>query len=126
MIKKSSKTIDDYIKQFPKNIQIILKKIRETIRKAAPGVEETTSYQMPAFKLNGKYLVYFGAWKNHIGFYAMPSGNEAFKHEIAKYQNAKGSVQFPLDEPIPYGLISRVVKFRVKENQEKAVQKNRK
>jgi len=111
------KTINAYIKTFPKDVQAVLEKIRETIQKAAPKSEETISYQMPAFKLNGKVLVYFAAWKNHIGFYATPSGNAAFKKELSKYEGAKGSVKFPLDEPIPYALIKKIVLFRMKEIQ---------
>jgi uncharacterized protein YdhG (YjbR/CyaY superfamily) len=113
---KQFKTIEEYIKTFPKDVQSILEKIRETIREAAPGAVETISYQMPAFKLNGRNLVYFAAWKNHIGFYPAPSGMEAFDKELSRYQRAKGSVQFPLEKPIPFDLISRIVKYRVKEN----------
>lgn len=112
------KTIDEYIATFPKEVQVILKTIRQTIQKAAPEAEETISYQMPTFKLNGKYLVYFGAWKNHIGFYALPSGTQAFEKQLSMYKRAKGSIQFPLDEPMPLGLISDIVKFRVKETQQ--------
>jgi uncharacterized protein YdhG (YjbR/CyaY superfamily) len=112
------KTIDEYIKSFPDDIQIILKKIRETIRKAAPEATETISYQMPAFKLNGN-LVWFAAFKNHIGFYPIPSGIEAFKEEVSPYATGKGTLQFPLDKPIPYDLIEKIVTFRAKENLEK-------
>src|ERR1700704_6046319 len=96
--KKQFRTIDEYIETFPKDVQPILEKIRQTIRKAAPEAVETISYQMPTFKLNGKNLVYFAAWKNHIGFYAMPSGTEAFKKELSPYQGAKGSVRFPIEK----------------------------
>lgn len=113
--KNSVGSIDDYIHSFPENVQGILEKVRQTIQEAAPDAAETISYQMPTFKLKGKTLVYFAAWKNHIGFYAMPSGNEAFKKELSTYQGAKGSVRFPLDKPIPYDLITRMVEFRVKE-----------
>jgi uncharacterized protein YdhG (YjbR/CyaY superfamily) len=112
------KNIDSYIKTFPKDVQIILQKIRQTIQKAAPEATEAISYQMPTFKLNGN-LVHFGAWKNHIGFYATPSGNQAFKKQIARYKGAKGSIQFPLDEPMPYDLIRKMVTYRVKENKAK-------
>ena len=112
-------TMAAYIASFPKDVQTILEKIRQTIRKAVPGATETISYQIPTFKLNGGNLVHFAAWKEHIGFYAMPSGNVAFKKELAQYKVAKGSIQFPLDEPIPYDLVTKIVKFRVKETQMK-------
>ena len=120
----SPTTIDEYIATFPKDVQTILQKIRATIRKAAPQAEEAISYQMPTFKLNGN-LVHFAAFKSHIGFYPVPSGIEKFKKELSAYKGAKGSVQFPLDQPIPYGLIGRIVKFRVKENLEKAKAKGK-
>ena len=112
-------TMAAYIASFPKDVQTILEKIRQTIRKAVPGATETLSYQIPTFKLNGGNLVHFAAWKEHIGFYAMPSGNVAFKKELAQYKVAKGSIQFPLDEPIPYDLVTKIVKFRVKETRMK-------
>jgi uncharacterized protein YdhG (YjbR/CyaY superfamily) len=112
-------TVSGYIKTFPKDIQVVLEKIRQTIKKAAPEAEEAISYQMPAFKLNGKNLVYFAAWQKHIGFYATPSGNAAFKKELSVYKGAKGSVQFPLDKPIPYDLIKKIVVFRMKELKKK-------
>ncbi len=108
-------TIDEYIATFPADIQSILQKIRATIRKSAPQAEETINYQMPTFKLHGN-LVHFAAFKNHIGFYPTPSGIEKFKKDIEKYEWAKGSVQFPLDKPMPYGLIGKITKFRVQEN----------
>jgi uncharacterized protein YdhG (YjbR/CyaY superfamily) len=114
-MKTQYKTIDAYIKAFPENIQIILEKMRQTIRKAAPEAIEAISYQMPAFKLNGN-LVYFAAFKNHIGFYPTPSGIESFAEELSPYAKGKGSVQFPLDKPIPYDLVEKIVLFRVKEN----------
>ncbi len=117
--------IDEYIAAFPANVQEILQKIRATIRIAAPQAEETISYQMPTFKLNGN-LVYFAAFKNHIGFYPIPTGIEKFKKELSVYKQGKGSVQFPLDKPIPYDLIGRIVKFRVKENLERAKSKGKK
>ena len=110
------KTIDEYIGAFPVNVQILLEKMRETIRKAAPEAIESISYQMPTFKLNGKNLVHFAAFKNLIGFYPIPSGIEAFKKELSPYQQGKGSVQFPIDKLIPYDLVERIVKYRVKEN----------
>ena len=109
------RTIDEYINTFPEDVRAILEKIRETIRKAAPGAEEAISYQMPTFKLNGN-LVHFAAYKNHIGFYPVPSGIEAFKAELVPYIAGKGTLRFPLDKPIPYDLIEKVVMFRVKEN----------
>ena len=110
--------MDEYISTFPKNVRDILEKIRQTIKKSAPETEETISYQMPTFKLNGKNLVYFAAFKNHIGFYPIPSGIEAFKKELSPYKQGKGSVQFPIEKPIPYDLVKKIVIFRVKENLE--------
>ena len=115
----SVKKIDDYIATFPKDTQTVLKKLRATIRKAAPKAEETINYQIPTFTLQGN-LVHFAAFKNHIGFYPTPSGIEKFKEELSAYEGAKGSVKFPLDKPMPYALITKIVKFRVKENLERA------
>jgi uncharacterized protein YdhG (YjbR/CyaY superfamily) len=113
-------TIDEYIAGFPKEVQKVLVKVRMTIRKAAPRAEETIKYKMPTFTLNGN-LVYFAAFKKHIGLYSMPrTGIEKFKKELSRYQGEKGSVKFPLDEPIPFDLIGKIVKRRVKENLEKA------
>lgn len=109
------KTIDDYIKKFPEDIQTILKKVRQTIRQTAPEATETISYQMPTFKLNGN-LVHFAVWKNHLGFYPAPSGIKAFTKELQAYKNSKGAIQFPLDQSIPYSLIKKITAFRVKEN----------
>ena len=120
--RKAPKTIDEYIAGFPKDVQEILEKIRQTVHEAAPDAEETISYQMPSFKLKGN-LVYFAAFKKHIGFYPIPSGIEKFKTELSVYEQGKGSVQFPLNKPIPYDLISRIVKFRVEENLKKAAEK---
>ncbi len=119
------KTIDEYIASFPTDVQVILEKIRETIREAAPDAQETISYQIPTFKLRGN-LVYFAAFKSHIGFYPIPTGMEKFKKELSLYKQGKGSVQFPLAKPIPYGLIRRIVKFRVEENLKKAAGKGQK
>ncbi len=110
--------IDTYISSFPDEVQIILEEIRTTIRQAAPDAVETIKYAMPTFVLNGN-LVHFAAFKNHIGFYPVPSGIEAFKKELSVYKGAKGSVQFPINEPMPHGLISKIVKFRVIENVQK-------
>ena len=114
------KTIDEYIALFPEDVQEILEKVRQTIKQAAPDAEETISYQMPTFKQNGHYVVYFAAFKKHLGLYPTPDGIEAFKDELAPYKNAKGSVRFPLDKPIPYDLIGRIVTFRVEENRARA------
>lgn len=118
-------TIDQYIADFPEDIQKILQKIRATIRKAAPGAAEAIKYQMPTFVLDGN-LVHFAAFKHHIGFYPVPTGIEKFKKELSIYRTAKGSAQFPLDQPIPYGLITKIVKFRVKENLARAAAKGKK
>src|SRR5947209_17438921 len=113
---KQFKTIDEYIEASPKDVQGILQRLRLTIREAAPGAVETISYQMPTFKLNGRGLVYFAAFKNHIGLYPIPSGVEAFERELSPYKQGKGSVQFPIDQPVPYELVRRIVTFRVNEN----------
>ncbi len=120
-----AKDIDAYIASFPEDVRAVLEKVRATIRKAAPGAEETISYRIPTFTLNGN-LVHFAAFKNHIGFYPGPTGIEAFKDELSAYEGAKGSVRFPLDQPIPLGLISKIVKFRVKESLEAAKAKGKK
>ncbi len=112
--------INEYIAGFPKDTQKILEQIRATIKKAAPDAEETISYAMPTFTLNKAYLVYFAAFKNHIGFYPAPIRNEAFKEEFSFYKTGKGSVRFPLDKPMPVELVTKIVKFRVKENLQKA------
>ncbi|MCI0416345.1 DUF1801 domain-containing protein [bacterium] len=117
--------IDEYIAGFPGDVRKILEKIRMTIKKAIPDAEETISYQMPTFILKG-ILVHFAAFENHIGFYPTPTGIEKFKNELSIYEGGKGSVQFPFDKPIPFGLISKIVKFRVKENLERAETKGKK
>jgi uncharacterized protein YdhG (YjbR/CyaY superfamily) len=117
-------TIDEYIAAFPPEIREILEKLRETIREAAPAATEAISYQMPTFKLHGN-LVHFAAFKNHIGFYPVPSGIRAFAEELAGYIGGKGTVRFPLDRPVPYDLIGRIVKFRVEENLAKSSSKKR-
>lgn len=119
------RNIDEYLAQFPDEIRDILEKIRATIHDAAPEAQETINYQMPTFTLHGN-LVHFAAFKNHIGFYPTPSGIEKFIEELSDYQKAKGSVQFPLNQPIPYDLIRRIVEFRVGENLEKAANKSKK
>ena len=117
--------IDQYIKGFPKETRVLLQQMRDTITKAAPAAAETISYNMPAFILKGN-LVYFAGYKNHIGFYPGAAGIATFIKEIAAYKNAKGSVQFPIDKPLPLTLITRIVKFRVKANLEKAKAKEKK
>ncbi len=112
-------TIETYIQQFPDNVQDILHNIRKLVKENAPEAEELFAYGMPAYKVNKKPLVYFAAFKNHIGFYATPSGHSKFKDELSAYKQGKGSVQFPLDKPIPYKLIKDVIKFRVNENNKK-------
>ena len=118
----SIETIDEYIAQFPKDVQVMLEKMRTIIHKAAPKAEEAMAYGIPTFKLNGN-LVHFGGYKSHIGFYPAPSGIEAFKKELAKYEGSKGTIRFPLDKPLPATLITKVVKFRVTKNMEKAKKK---
>ena len=119
------KDIDEYIAGFPHDDQGILEKIRATIRKAAPDAEEAISYRMPTFVLKGT-LVHFAAFKQHIGFYPTPTGIEKFQDELSVYEGAKGSVRFPLEKPIPFGLISKIVKFRAKENLERAEARRKK
>jgi len=116
-------SIDNYISSFPIEIQTRLEEMRRTIKKAAPEAVETIKYAMPTFVLNGN-LVHFAAFKNHIGFYPVPSGIEAFKKELSVYKGAKGSVQFTLDKPLPLELITKIVNFRVKENMQKAKSKH--
>jgi uncharacterized protein YdhG (YjbR/CyaY superfamily) len=118
-------TIDEYIAGFPADVQDVLQKIRKTIHEAAPDAQEKISYQMPTFFLKGN-LVHFAAFKEHIGFYPVPTGIEKFKKELSVYKQGKGSVQFPLDKPMPYDLITKIVKFRVKENLAAAAAKAKK
>lgn len=122
---KATKTIDAYIAQFPPDVQAILQRVRETIRSAAPDAEEVISYQMPAFRQHG-ILVYFAAWKRHIGLYPPISGDAALEKAVAKYAGPKGNLQFPLDKPIPYALIKRIAKLRVRQDQERAAAKRAK
>ena len=109
------RTIDEYIIKFPPNVQNILQKIRQLIKDLAPKAKETISYQIPTFKLNGN-LVHFAAYKNHIGFYPTPSAIKEFKKELSIYKLGKGTIQFPINQPIPYDLIKKIVKFRINEN----------
>lgn len=111
--------VNEYINSFPKATQKVLEQVRKTIKKAAPASEESISYAMPAYKLNAKPLVYFAGYEHHIGLYATPSGHAAFEKELSKYKQGKGSVQFPLNEPMPLDLITRIVKFRIEGNAEK-------
>jgi uncharacterized protein YdhG (YjbR/CyaY superfamily) len=113
---KEIKTVDEYISGFPKEIKARLKLIRKVIKENAPEADESMAYGMPAYKTNKKPLVYFAGYEKHIGFYATPSGHEKFKKKLSVYKQGKGSVQFPLDEPLPIDLIVEIVKFRVKEN----------
>jgi uncharacterized protein YdhG (YjbR/CyaY superfamily) len=112
-------SIDEYIAAFPQDVQQILQQVRATIREAAPEAKEKISYAMPAFTLHGN-LIYFAGYKNHIGLYPTPGGIDEFKEELSNYKGAKGSVQFPLDKPMPLDLITRITKFLVKRNLEKA------
>jgi uncharacterized protein YdhG (YjbR/CyaY superfamily) len=118
--------IDAYIATFPESTQKILEQVRATVKKAAPDAEEAIRYAMPTFRPNESNLVFFAGYKNHIGFYATPTGHEAFKDALSIYKQGKGSVQFPLDKPIPYNLITQIVQFRVQENINKAQPKNHK
>ena len=120
----SPNSIDAYIAGFPKDVQTILERIRGIVKDAAPDAQEAIKYQIPTFVLNGN-LVHFAAFQNHIGFYPTPSGIEHFKDALSSYNGAKGSVQFPLDSPIPYTLIKKIVKFRVNENRERSKAKTR-
>jgi len=113
--RKVFKTIDEYIATFPENVQIILEELRQAIRESAPEAEEVISYQMPAFKLNG-ILVYFAAFKDHIGFYPTSSPMEAFKEEVSGYEISKGTIRFPINKPVPFDLVKKIVRYRVKQN----------
>ncbi len=113
------KTIDEYVEAFPEKVQRILEKLRDTVREAAPEAVESIGYQMPTFKLKGRRLAYFGAWKNHIGLYSIPKGDEAFRKGLSPYGGEKGSLRFPLDKPIPYDLVKKIISFRMREIQQK-------
>lgn len=118
-------TVDQYIAAYPPAVKKLLEKLRKTIKAAAPKAEEGISYMMPAYKYHG-VLVYFAAFEKHIGFYAAPTGHAAFKKELAGYKTGKGSVQFPFDKPLPFDLVTKIVKWRVKENEDKAGPKEKK
>ncbi len=113
--KKPFTTIDGYISTFPADIQAILENVRQAIHKAAPEAVETMSYGIPTFNLNGKHVVFFAGWKHHISLYPLPAGDAAFQQEMAHYIRAKGTIQFPLDKPIPYDLVEQMVTFLMKE-----------
>lgn len=115
-MKSKISSIDEYIDTFPEDIQTILKQVRKTIKAAAPEAGEKISYGMPTYTLNGKYLIYFAGWKNHISIYPIPMGNEAFNKEIAQYVAGKGTLKFPIDKPLPLKLITKIVKLNVAEN----------
>jgi uncharacterized protein YdhG (YjbR/CyaY superfamily) len=123
-MRAAAETIDQYIAEFPKDIQKKLKDLRTTIQKAAPKASEKISYAMPTFELHGN-LVHFAAFKNHIGFYPAPRAIQEFKKELAGFEGGKGTVQFPLDKPLPLSLVSKIVKFRVAQNMEKAAAKKK-
>ena len=122
--RSTPQSVDEYIAGFPPEVQEILQQVRTTISEAAPDAEEAIKYRIPTFTLEGN-LVHFGAFKKHIGFYPTPSGLEQFKDELAGYEGSKGAVRFPLDKPVPYDLIRAIVKFRVKENLERAAAKKK-
>ena len=107
--------VDRYIDSFPDEIKTILIRVRQVIRKNAPEAQETIAYKMPAYRINGRPLIYFAGYKNHVGLYATPTGHSEFEKELSVYKHGKGSVQFPLDKPIPFDLIERIVKFRMME-----------
>jgi len=117
--KKLFTTIDEYISTFPADIQAILEQVRQAIHKAAPEAVETISYGIPTFNLNGKHLVFFAGWKHHISLYPIPAGDEAFQQKISQYKRAKGTIQFHLDNPIPYDLVEKIVTLLMMENPEK-------
>jgi uncharacterized protein YdhG (YjbR/CyaY superfamily) len=108
-------TVDQYISSFPENIQVLLRQMRQTIQHAAPDAEETISYHMPAYRQNG-VLVYFAAFKSHIGFFPTAAGVEAFKEKLSAYKTSKGAIRFPIDQPLPLELVEEIVRFRLQEN----------
>jgi uncharacterized protein YdhG (YjbR/CyaY superfamily) len=116
MAKTNFKSIDEYIQTFPGDVQNILKSVRKTIKEVVPNAEEAISYQIPTFKLNGSYLIYFAGWKDHIALYPKPRSNDALTKQLSVYKSGKGSVQFPIDKPMPLALIKKIVRYRVKES----------
>ena len=123
---KKPKNTDQYISSFPPATQKILQQIRATIKKIAPKAEEAISYGIPVFNLNGTYLIYFAGFKNHVSIYPAPRGKDEFKEILSAYKGGKGTVQFPLDKPIPFNLITKIVKFRIKENSSKKIPPDKK
>jgi uncharacterized protein YdhG (YjbR/CyaY superfamily) len=119
--KKPFTTIDEYISTFPADIQAILENVRQAVQKAAPEATGTISYGIPTFNLIGKHLVFFAGWKHHISLYPLPAGDEAFQQEISQYKRAKGTIQFPLDKPIPYDLVEQIVTLLMRENPEREI-----
>ena len=117
--KKGFSSIDEYIATIPSDVQKVLEELRTTIKAAAPDAKETISYNMPTFTLNGTYLIYFAGWKKHISVYPIPAGSEAFNKKIAKYADEKGTVKFPLDKPIPFKLVTQMVKLQLANNLKK-------
>lgn len=113
--KASPAGIDEYIARFPENVQVMLQKVRSTIAAAAPGAAETISYDMPTFSLNGRYLIHFGAYEKHIGLYPVPTTHPALEESLRPYASGKGSARFPLNKPVPYDLITRIVEFKVRD-----------
>ena len=124
-MRKTYANIDEYISEFPVEVQQILQKVRLTIHEAAPQAREAISYQMPTFKLYGN-LVHFAAYAHHVGFYPTSSGIERFARELSRFKTSRGTIQFPLDSPIPYELIARITRFRVEENRTRAESKKKK
>ena len=116
--KKLFTTIDEYISTFPEETQAVLEKVRQAIHKAAPEAAETMSYGIPTFNLNGKHVVFFAGWKHHISLYPLPAGDEAFQQQIAQYKRVKSTVQFPLDKPVPYDLVEKIVTLLIMEKPE--------
>ena len=123
---KARRNIDEYIAGFPDDVQERLEKVRTTIRKAAPDAEESISYGIPTFNLNGRYLIYFAALKKHVGVYPAPVGHAELKDALSPYASGKGTVRFPLDKPIPVGVLQKIVKFRMRENAARAATKGKK
>ena len=123
--KSAPASMDDYIATFPEEVQKTLKKVRATIKAAAPQAEETISYEIPTFKLNGKYLIYFAGWKNHLSIYPIPTGDAAFRKAVEPYVSGKGTLKFALDKPIPYALITQMVKLQIADNLEKTYLKSK-
>jgi uncharacterized protein YdhG (YjbR/CyaY superfamily) len=112
-------TIDEYISPFPEEVQAVLEQVRQAIHKAAPEAAETISYGIPTFDLNGKHLVFFAGWKQHISLHPIPAGDAALQQELAHYKRAKGTIQFPFDKPIPYDFVEQIVTLLMKESSEK-------